>query len=166
MNRKNLFNLDICTVLVNDRQLCRHNDLVITLKYVLTFLLGTMKILLIFLIAISRRDLFTETIRSFNLFYFFNLCSFPKISKTALWIFLRLSLCILDVVNNVSSKFRYDWLSGKNINSAIKMAAEGTEIFALQSHDWLFFLIYSICTTFFRVFPSAHFNANLSYSLR
>ena len=38
------------------------------------------------------------------------------------------------------------------------MAVEGTETFALQSHEWLFILIYSICTTFFRNFPSAHFN--------
>ena len=97
----------------------------------------------------------------------FPICAlFRKSQKTARWIFFRLSLCILDVVNNVSSKFRYDWLYGTILNSAIKMAVEGTETFALQSHDWLFILIYSICTTFFRDFPAAHLNANVSYSLR
>ena len=144
----------------------RHNDLIITLKYILTFLLGTMKILLIFVVTISRTNLFTETIRSFNFFYFSNLRSFPNISKTARLIFLRLSLCILDVVSSVSSKFRYDWLYGKILNSAIKMTTEGTETFALQSQDWLFILIYSICATFFRDYSSAHFNGNLSYSVR
>ena len=88
--------------------LCRHNDLIITLKYVLKFLLGTMKIFLIFVIAISRTNLFTETIRTFNFFYISNLRTFSKTSKPARLFFLRLSLCILDVVNNVSSKFHYD----------------------------------------------------------
>ena len=88
--------------------LCLQNDLIITLKYVLKFLLGTMKILLIFLVAISRTYLFTETIRTFKFFYFANLSTFSKISNTARCLVLRLSLCIPDIVNNVSSKFHYD----------------------------------------------------------
>ena len=82
-------------------------------------------------------------------------------------IFLRLSLCILDLVNNVSSKFHYDCLLGKILNSAIKMTVEGTKTVALLTKSGLkIFLIYSISTTFCRDFPSAHLNANFSFSLR
>ena len=58
--KKVFFNPDICIVLVNGRKvgILRRHDMTITLKYVLKCLLGTMKIVLIFLVAIARTIIF------------------------------------------------------------------------------------------------------------
>ena len=73
----------------------------ITLQYVVKFMLGTMKISLISVVAISRTNLFTETIQT-EFLLFFQFEHFFKNLKNGLINFWRLLLCIPDVVNNVS----------------------------------------------------------------
>ena len=81
ITRKNALNLDNCAVLVNSRNVNTVSTywLDITLKYVSKFLLATMEILLIFLVAIAISNLLTETIRTLSFFYFTNLRTFANI---------------------------------------------------------------------------------------
>ena len=128
---------------------CRHNDLIIMLTYVLKFLLGTIKILLIFLIAISRTNLFTETIRSFNFFYFSNLHTFLKISEAQSIFFETFTLdtwCCKQCFFEVSL-----WLIIWNNSKFSDKDGSWRDGNLCVTKPWLTICIsiYSICTTFF-----------------